>query len=133
MAPALFLFFGFFLATVLCSYMFLRDGGPGTGRYYGDPNQSREKFYGDFLVEVERLFILSREQKFLSLLDVKDLREMLAELTLIAPESVIAVAKSLERYLLTSRREQPTTATAEFIVLKNQFITAMNKDILAHR
>jgi hypothetical protein len=133
MSPILFLFFGFFLAAVLCSYMILRDGGPGTGRYYGDPNQSREKFYDEFLVEVERLLILAQEQKFLSGIDVKDLQEMLAELTLIAPDNVIAVAKSLERYLLTSHRMQPTKEDADYFVLKNQFIATANKDIQVHR
>jgi hypothetical protein len=133
MAPALLLFFGFFLAIVLCSYMFLRDGGPGTGRYYGDPNQTREKFYDEFLVEVERLIIVAQEKKFLSLLDVKDLEEMLAELTLIAPESVIAAAKRLERCLYTEHKVQPIKEAADFFVLKNQFIAAANQDIQAHR
>ena len=94
-----------------------------------DSAATRQKLYADFLVEAQRLVVQAREEKVSSLADLNALNGKFAEVSLLAPESVIAAAKKLADYAITSHSVQPAKEVADFFRLKESFIAAARKDI----
>ena len=94
-----------------------------------DQSASRQRLYGEFLVEAQRLVVQAREDKVSSLTDLNALNGKFAEVSLVAPEAVIAAAKTLADYALTSHSVQPAAEVADFFNLKERFIAAARQDI----
>jgi hypothetical protein len=95
-----------------------------------DQAAGRQKLYAEFLVEAQRLVVQAREDKVSSLTDLNALNGKFAEVSLLAPESVIEAAKKLADYAITSHSVQPAKEVADFFKLKEGFIAAARKDIV---
>ena len=60
-----------------------------------DQAVSRQKLYAEFLVEAQRLVMQAHEEKISSLSDLNALNGKFAEVSLVAPDSVVEAAKKL--------------------------------------
>lgn len=89
----------------------------------------RHKLYAEFLVETQRLVVQAREEKISSLADLNMLNGKFAEVSLVAPGSVVEAAKKLADYAITSHSAQPAKEVADFFKLKEAFIAAARQDI----
>lgn len=94
-----------------------------------DQAATRQKLYAELLVEAQRLVILAREEKINSLTDLNALNEKFAEVSLVAPDSVVESAQKLADYAITSHSAQPAKEVADFFKLKTEFIAAARQDI----
>lgn len=93
-----------------------------------EQSATRQKLYAEFLVEAQRLVVQAREEKVSSLADLNGLNGKFAEVSLIAPDSVIEPAKKLADYAITSHSVQPAIEVANFFQLKEAFITAARQE-----
>lgn len=94
-----------------------------------DQVASRQKLYAEFLVEAQRLVVQAREEKITSLADLNALNGKFAEISLVAPDSVVEVAQKLADSAITSHSAQPAKEVADFSKLKTAFIAAARQDI----
>ncbi len=94
-----------------------------------DQVAGRQKLYAEFLVEAQRLVVQAREDKISSLTDLNALNAKFSEVCLVAPQSVIEVAKKLADYAITSHAVQPASEVADFFALKSDFIEAAREDL----
>ena len=94
-----------------------------------DQAASRQKLYAEFLVEAQRLVVQAREEKITSLADLNPLNGKFAEVSLVAPDSVVEAAQKLADSAITSHGAQPAKEVADFFELKTSFIAAARKDI----
>ncbi|MDK9715248.1 MAG: hypothetical protein OEL86_14295 [Sulfuritalea sp.] len=90
---------------------------------------SRQKLYGEFLVEAQRLVVQARENKISSLTDLNGVNGKFAEISLVASELVIEEAKKLADYALTNHSSQPAKEAANFFQVKANFIAAARHEI----
>lgn len=89
----------------------------------------RQKLYAEFLVEVQHLVVQAREEKITSLADLNALNGKFAEVSLVAPDSVVEVAQKLADYAITSHSVPPAKEVADFFKLKTAFIATARQDI----
>jgi hypothetical protein len=89
----------------------------------------RQKLYGEFLVEAQRLVVQSREERITSLSELNPMNGKFAEVCLVASEAVVQEAQKLADYALTSHSKQPAAEVANFFALKKSFIAAARKDM----
>ncbi|WP_435627235.1 hypothetical protein [Candidatus Ferrigenium straubiae] len=94
-----------------------------------DQVASRQKLYAEFLVEAQRLVVQAREEKITSLADLNSLNGKFAEVSLVAPDSVVDAAQKLADSAITSHSAQPAKEVADFFKLKTAFIAAARQDI----
>jgi len=94
-----------------------------------DQSISRQKLYAEFLVEAQRLVALAREEKISSLTDLDTLNAKFADVSLVAPDSVLMVAQKLADYALTSHSAPPAKEVRDFFKLREEFIVAVRQDI----
>lgn len=128
MLPAwLFVFFCLFLTAIILVRTSLKSG-PGTGSYYGNPNFTRETFYDEFLNQVEYTAIKARENNWISVDDIREIRFKLDEIKLIASDNVYQAAKPLLHYAESSLRSKPREGVDDFITLKRKFLEAASQD-----
>lgn len=89
----------------------------------------RQKLYAAFLVEAQRLTIQGREEKISLLSDLNEMNSKFAEVSLVASEEVIAEAKKLADYALTSQSKPSGKEARDFFSLKESFIRAAREDL----
>jgi hypothetical protein len=94
-----------------------------------DQAVSRQKLYAKFLVEAQRLVIQAHEGKISSLADLNALNGKFAEVSLVAPDSVVEAAKKLTDAAITSHSTPPAKEVADFFKIKSAFIAAARQDI----
>ena len=94
-----------------------------------DQVASRQKLYAEFLVEAQRLVIQTHEEKISSLSDLNALNGKFAEVSLVAPDSVVEAAKKLTDAAITSHSAPPAKEVAAFFKLKTTFIAEARQDI----
>lgn len=94
-----------------------------------DQAASRQKLYAEFLVEAQRLVIQAHENKISSLSDLNALNGKFAEVSLVAPDSVVEAAKKLTDAAITSHSAPPAKEVADFFKLRAAFIAAVRQDI----
>lgn len=94
-----------------------------------DQVASRQKLYAEFLVEAQRLVVQAREEKITSLADLNALNGKFAEISLVAPDSVVEAAQKLADSAITSHSAQPAKEVADSFKLKTAFISAARQDI----
>lgn len=94
-----------------------------------DQVASRQKLYAEFLVEAQRLVLQAHEEKISSLYDVNALTSKFAEISLVAPDSVVEAAKKLTDTAITSHVVPPAKEVADFFELRAAFISAARQDI----
>ena len=64
-----------------------------------------------------------------SLSELNTLTAKLAEVRLVAPQSLVDASKAMADYALTSHAAQPAAEAAEFFTLTDRFILAARHDI----
>lgn len=94
-----------------------------------DQAASRQKLYAEFLVEAQRLVIQAREEKISSLSDLDALNGKFAEVSLVAPDSVVETAKKITDAAITSHSAPPAKEVTDFFKLRTEFIVAVRQDI----
>ena len=94
-----------------------------------DQAASRQKLYSEFLVEAQRLVIQAHEEKISSLSDLNALNGKFAEVSLVAPDSVVEAAKKLTDAAITSHSVPPAKEVADFFKLRAACIAAVRQDI----
>lgn len=94
-----------------------------------DQVATRQKLYAEFLVEVQRLVIQSRENKISSLADFDPLNGNFTEVSLVAPETFVHTARAVTDYAVCSHSIDSAATVPNFFVLKQVFIDAARKDI----
>ena len=72
-----------------------------------DDAARRQKLYSEFLVEAQKLVAQAREEKLTSLCDLNPIYGKLAEIRLVAGQTVIDHATMLAEYAVTSQSNQP--------------------------
>jgi hypothetical protein len=87
-----------------------------------DQAVSRQKLYAELLVEAQRLVIQAHEEKISSLADLNTLTGKFAEVSLVAPDTVVEAAKKLTDAALTSHSAPPAKEVADFFKLRAAFI-----------
>lgn len=90
---------------------------------------SNQQLYAEFLVEAERLVMEEREDKISSLSDQSPMKAKFAEVCLVASGELVAQARTLADYALTSHSAQSSKEVADFPKLKQAFISAARQDI----
>lgn len=95
-----------------------------------DQVASRQKLYAEFLVETQRFVAQAREEKISSLAGLNALNGKFAEVSLVAPDSVVEAAQKLTDSALTSHSAQPAKEVSDFFKLKVAFIAAARHDIV---
>src|SRR5574340_1212651 len=90
-----------------------------------DQIQLRQRIYSEFLVEVQRMLSLGREDKIKSLTDLDTLKAKFAEVSMFAPPEVFKPAQKLADAAITSQQTPPAKEVANFFQLKDDFIAAV--------
>lgn len=94
-----------------------------------DQAVARQKLYAEFIVEAQRLVIQSREKRTASLADLDPLNGKFAEVSLIAPEDVVHIAREVTDYALCDHSADDAATVSMFSKLKQEFVNAARKDI----
>jgi len=94
-----------------------------------DQIASRQKLYAEFIVEAQRLVVQSRENKISSLVDLDQLNGKFAEVSLVAPETVVLAAHAVADYAQCSHAAESAAIVSNFFTLRQKFIDAARKDI----
>ena len=71
----------------------------------------------------------ARDEKITSLADLNPLNGKFAEVSLVAPDSLVEAAQKLTDSAITSHSAQPASEVADFFKLKAAFIAAARQDI----
>lgn len=94
-----------------------------------DQVASRQKLYAEFLVEAQRLVLQAHEEKISSLYDLNALTSKFAEISLVAPDSVVEAARKLTDTAIASHVVPPAKEVADFFKLRAAFISSVRQDI----
>lgn len=94
-----------------------------------DQVAARQKLYAGFLVEAQRLAVQASERKVSTVAELDLMGEKFAEISLVAPDSILEVARRRADCAVVSHSAQLTTEAADFFQLKIAFIAAARQDI----
>jgi hypothetical protein len=89
----------------------------------------RQKLYFEFLVETQRLVVQAMENKLTSAIELNAMNSKFAEISLVASQPVVEIARILADYAVSSHAQDDSDSPRNFFALKERFIEAARKDI----
>ena len=87
----------------------------------------RQRLYGEFLAEAQRLLTVSIYQPLSLPQDIHQLNNILAQITLLAPDELVVRARAVREHIFKHRSDDPESPS--FNVLRKAFIESARGDI----